>query len=168
MKTFIMIVLFVTVAVFSFAVDPAEGFWISTDEESGKDTAGWEIYIQNDKLYGRILSIAGIPQTMQAINCKDNYKDFPIPGKVNEMTIVGTPWIFGLVPGRQPGEWRRGNIIDPVQGELYGCTITFRPAGSRSGSRTFQSDTLEMRGAIGPFGRSQFWRRVTQAQAAWL
>jgi hypothetical protein len=33
---------FFTVAVFCFA-DPAEGYWLSVDDQTGKVTAGWQI-----------------------------------------------------------------------------------------------------------------------------
>ncbi|MDR2552040.1 MAG: DUF2147 domain-containing protein [Treponema sp.] len=143
--------------------DPAEGFWISVDEKTGKDTAGWEIYVQNGKLYGRILSLAGMPQNEKASACKESYKGFPVPGKVSEMTVVGTTWIFGLVSDGQGGRWKDGNIIDPGDGKMYGCRITFHAAGGR-----FKGDTLEMRGTIGPLGRSQFWRKAAKAEAAGL
>jgi uncharacterized protein (DUF2147 family) len=80
------------------------------------------------------------------------------------MTVVGTPWIFGLSPDRQSGQWKGGNVVDPNDGKMYGCEITFHPADSRR----YRTDTLEMRGKIGPFGRSQFWRKATREQAAAL
>jgi len=157
-------VFFAAVTGICFAADPAEGFWISMDEKTGKVTAGWEIFVRDGKLYGRILSIAGFAQDIKADNCKDSYKGFPAAGKVSEMTVVGTTWIFGLVPDKQPGQWKDGNIIDPDNGSMYGCKITFRPADGAK----FKVDTLEMRGTIGPLGRSQFWRKATREQAAGL
>jgi uncharacterized protein (DUF2147 family) len=163
MKKVFTLFLFAVLTGVCFAADPAEGFWISTDEKTGKDTAGWEIYIQNGKLYGRILSIANFPQDAKADKCKDSYKGFPAAGKVSQMNVVGTTWIFGLVQDGQPGQWKDGNVIDPNDGRMYGCKVTFRPVGGR-----YRTDTLEMRGTIGPFGRSQFWRRATQPEAAGL
>ena len=163
MKKCIALLCLVFAGVLCFAADPAEGCWISVDEKTGKDTAGWEIYIQNGKLYGRILSIAGKPQNTKADNCKDSYRGFPAPGKVSEMPVVGTTWIFGLSPDGESGKWKDGNVIDPGEGKMYGCKITFHPAGGR-----YRTDTLEMRGTIGPLGRSQFWRRATRAEASAL
>jgi uncharacterized protein (DUF2147 family) len=147
-----------------FADDPAEGFWISVDEKTGKDTAGWEIFVRDGKLYGRILSIAGFPQDAKAELCKDSYKGFPTPGKVSGMTVVGTIWIFNLGPDGQPGQWKGGSVIDPNDGGMYGCKITFHPADGKK----HKADTLEMRGTIGFLGRSQFWRKATREQAASL
>ena len=39
-----------------FAADPVEGYWISFDEKTGKATAGWQIYTEGGKLYGKMLS----------------------------------------------------------------------------------------------------------------
>ncbi|MDR1374980.1 MAG: DUF2147 domain-containing protein [Treponema sp.] len=138
-----------------FAQDPAEGYWLSVDEKSGKITAGWEIYQLDHKLYGKVLSSA---EPDQPNRCKESYRDFPVAGRVNEMPMIGTPWIFGLSTER-PGRWRGGYIIDPTTGNLYRCRIIFHGA---DGNR-YKTDTLEMRGEIVPgIGRSQFWRRATR------
>lgn len=149
----------------SLFADPVEGFWLSVDEKTGKTTAGWELYLENGKLSGRILSIAGYPQNIKAAACKESYRGFPLRGKVNEMPIVGSPWIFGLSPDRIAGQWRGGNVIDPNDGKMYQCRITFHPADGKR----FLQDALEMRGEIGlGIGRSQFWRRSTRKEASSL
>jgi uncharacterized protein (DUF2147 family) len=162
MKKFMVLCL--TLAAGLCFADPVEGFWISRDEKTGKATAGWEIYLQGGKLYGRILSIAGFPQDERAMACKESYQGFPVAGKVNEMRVVGTPWIFALTMDRT-GQWSGGSIIDPNDGKMYKCKITFRQADGRR----YQEDTLEMRGEIGlGIGRSQFWRKSTGAEAGAL
>ena len=161
LKILLISVLLLVAAGVCFAIDPAEGFWISVDEKTGKDTAGWELFIQDGKLYGRMVSLAGFSQSLKADLCKDSYKGFPTPGKVSEMSIIGTTWIFSLIPDGQPGQWRGGSVVDPTDGSMYGCKITFHPADGKK----YKSDTLEMRGTIGPFGRSQFWKRATREQA---
>jgi uncharacterized protein (DUF2147 family) len=144
--------------------DPAEGFWISVDDKTNKATAGWEIYRQGDRLFGRILSVAGYPQNELARACKESYQGFPEPGKVNQMRVVGTSWIFGLAMDKA-GQWSGGNVIDPNDGKMYKCKVTFRPADGRR----YPVDTLEMRGEIGlGIGRSQFWRKSTRAEASAL
>ncbi|GHV74857.1 hypothetical protein AGMMS49940_21590 [Spirochaetia bacterium] len=153
----------VLAAGFCFA-DPVEGFWISVDDKTGKATAGWEIYRQNGKLYGRILSIAGYPQDAKAFYCKESYRDFPLPGKVNQLPVIGTPWLFGLSPDG-PGKWSGGQVIDPQNGNMYKCKITYRTADGKR----LKTDALEMRGEIGlGIGRSQFWQKSTQAEAGGL
>ena len=162
------LVLFVLVLSFCsglcFGADLVEGFWISMDDKTGKATAGWEIYAVGNRLFGKILSVAGHPQDVKASNCKDSYKDFPVYGKVSEMTVVGTPWIFNLTMDRS-GVWSGGQIIDPDNGNMYKCRITFRPIDGRR----YLNDTLEMRGEIGlGIGRSQYWRKSSREEASGL
>jgi len=147
---------------FALAADPVEGFWLSIDEKSGEVTAGWEIYQKDGVLYGQILSTAGKPRDTIAERCRESYAGFPVAGKVNEMTVVNTPWIYGLKRNK-PGEWSGGTIIDPSNGSHYRCKIAFHAA---DGTR-YKVDTLEMRGEIGfGIGRSQFWQKSNRAAAA--
>jgi uncharacterized protein (DUF2147 family) len=158
----LVICLFVLGGGFCFAVDPAEGYWLSVDERTGKVTAGWEIYQEGGKLYGKVLSTAEHAPDVRAERCKESYRGFPIPGKVNQMIVVGTPWIFGLTM-EQEGRWANGSVIDPTDGNMYKCKITYHPADGAK----FPADTLEMRGEIGlGIGRSQFWRKTSRETAA--
>ncbi len=152
MKKIMLVLLVLCISAVAFA-DPALGYWKSINEE-GKITAGWEIYVENGKLYGKIVKVADQPADALAEECTGEYEDFPVAGDVSKMPLVGTPFIYGLEMKKE-GEWRKGSIIDPESGKLYGCQITFHKAGSKK----FATDTLEMRGKIGPFGRSQFWQR---------
>jgi uncharacterized protein (DUF2147 family) len=160
----IVLCLFVIGTGVAFAADPAEGFWLSVDEKTGKVTAGWEIYQQGGKLFGKVLSTADHPPGVKATACKESYSGFPVAGKVNQMNVAGTPWIFGLSPDK-PGQWKNGNVIDPSDGKMYKCKITFHP---RDGSK-FKTDSLEMRGEIGlGIGRSQYWQKATKEEASGL
>ena len=155
---------FVFVSGLCFAADPVEGYWISMDEKSGKATAGWEIYTVGNQLFGKILSVADHPQAEKASKCKDSYAGFPVQGKVSEMTVVGTPWIFNLTMDKA-GNWSGGQIIDPNDGKMYKCKITFRPLDGKK----YSKDTLEMRGEIGlGIGRSQYWQKATKDEASAL
>ncbi|MDR2807561.1 MAG: DUF2147 domain-containing protein [Spirochaetaceae bacterium] len=146
------------------AADLVEGFWISWDDKTGLQTAGWEIYVQNNVLYGKILSLYGKPQTEIAVKCKESYKGFPVAGKVNQLPVIGQPWIFGLKMDK-PGQWSGGNIIDPNDGNMYQCKIIFH---KEDGSK-YKVDTLEMRGELFlGIGRSQFWQKATRQQASSL
>ncbi|MDR2516709.1 MAG: DUF2147 domain-containing protein [Spirochaetaceae bacterium] len=148
--------------VVSLFADPAEGYWISVDDKTGRVTAGWHVYEEAGVLYGRILSIADFPQDTPALSCKESYPDFPLPGKVNEMRVVGTIWLYGLEKERE-GRWSGGRLVDPNNGNLYGCRVTFHAAGGR-----YRTDTLEVRGTVGPFGASQFWRKSSREEASAL
>ena len=167
MKKIAVLMMLVFITGFCFAADPVEGFWISIDDKTGKVTAGWEIYVVGGKLFGKVLSVLGHPQDVKASNCKESYRGFPVAGKVNEMPVVGTPWIFNLTLDKpdRPGVWGGGNVIDADKGSMYKCKIIFH---ARDGNK-YKSDTLEMRGEIGlGIGRSQYWQRSTREEASGL
>jgi hypothetical protein len=164
MKITIAMLLILTASAFCFA-DPVEGFWLSVDDKTNKTTAGWQIYLEGGKLYGKILSTTEYPRGVLADKCKDSYPGFPVPGKVSAMPIAGPPWIFGLSRDRE-GVWSGGNVIVINEdGNSYRCRITHRQADGRK----FKVETLEVRGEIGlGIGRSQFWQRTDEATAGSL
>jgi len=165
LKKIIGLIACISIAAVCFAqTDPVVGFWLSIDENTNEVTAGWQIFIVNNELRGRIVSTPNDPMGTIASEMRESYRGFPLPGRVNEMMVVGPPWIFGLTRHAE-GDWRGGNIIDPNDGRIYGCRIRFHRAGTRIGRITFETDTLEMRGEIGPFGRSQYWRKTDEATA---
>ncbi|MCL2187001.1 MAG: DUF2147 domain-containing protein [Treponema sp.] len=160
--TALLFFILMTAVCFAQANDPVLGYWLSVDEKTNKVTAGWQIYLENGVLFGRIVSLADEPRGTLATECNASYRNFPLPGRVNQMEVAGPPWIFGLTK-HTSGEWRGGNIIDPASGNMYICKIIHRPADGRR----YQVETLEMRGEIGlGIGRSQFWRRSTEAEAS--
>ena len=163
-KTIILFLVFFIAIGFCFASDPAEGFWLSVDEKTGKVTAGWQIYQEEGLLYGKILSFSDKSGGFIADKCKESYAGFPIPGKVNQMPVLGTPWIYSL-SSTKTGEWSGGTVVNPEDGKSYKCKIIFRPADGKK----FKVDTLEMRGEIGlGIGRSQFWQRSDEQAASSL
>jgi len=156
MKKTLLLLTILSITVFSFAQnDPAEGYWLSIDEKTNKITAGWHIYQESGKLFGKIISMSEFPPGLNAERCKDSYPNFPIAGKANQMPVIGTPWIYNLSM-QKPGEWSGGRIINPEDGKDYHCKIIYRTADGRK----YKTDVLEMRGEIGlGIGRSQFWQR---------
>lgn len=139
------------------AADPVEGLWKSIDEKTGKITGIWKIEIKEDKLFGEMMVTIGKNPRAAAVSCRDSYPDFPKKGKVKNMPLVGTPFIYNLKK-KQEGLWHKGYIIDPSSGKYYYCKITFRPADGKK----YKTDTLEMRGEIGAgIGRSQYWKKTT-------
>ena len=147
-----------------FAADSAEGFWISVDEKTNEDTAGWQIWQDGRKLNGKILSVAGQDQNEKATGGKGkSYDNFMNGADIATLPTVGTAWIWNL-ENQGEGKWANGYIIDPGDGKRYKCRITFHKADGKK----YKTDTLEMRGEVGPFGRSQFWRKATESEAAGL
>lgn len=167
MKKLIVLVMAVFLCVgFCFAKDPVEGFWISYDEKTNEPTAGWQIWEENGKLFGKILSVKGFPPETKAFGTKGRgpYDDFPAKGEMSEMQTVGTTWIYNLTKVSE-GNWAKGKIVDPNDGKRYNCKITFRKANGKK----YKTDVLEMRGEIGAgIGRSQFWQAATESEASSL
>jgi uncharacterized protein (DUF2147 family) len=160
-KIIVMLIALVIVTGFGFAADPVEGFWLSVDEKTGEVTAGWQIYQEGGVLYGKILSFSDKSGGDYAVNCRDSYPGFPVPGRVSQMHLIGTPWIYGHT-STKCGEWSGGTVVNPEDGRNYRCRIFFRPADGRR----YLTDTLEMRGEIGlGIGRSQFWRKTDERTA---
>ncbi len=135
-----------------FAADPCIGYWKSVDDESGKVTAIWKVYTEGGLLYGDIVVVPGQNNATKASKCKTSYKGYPKSGNVQEMPVAGSTWIFGL-KNKGDGKWGNGNIIDPGSGSMYTCTMTYK------------NGTLDMKGSIGPIGRTQTWLPCTEEEA---
>lgn len=148
------------ISAFIFATDSVEGFWISVDEKSGEQTAGWEIWQEDGLLNGKILAAADVTANETAGGKGKSYDNFQNGVDVNTVKVIGTTWIWGLTQ-KNPGQWENGYIIDPENGSRYKCKITFHKADGKK----YSKDTLEMRGEVGPFGRSQFWHKATKEEA---
>ncbi|MFZ6010027.1 MAG: DUF2147 domain-containing protein, partial [Bacteroidota bacterium] len=69
--------------------------------------------------------------------CNDELKD---------KKIVGMKIIWGFTP--DGNKWIDGKILDPGNGRIYTSSIWLEDA-----------DTLKVRGYLGPFYRSQVWKR---------
>jgi uncharacterized protein (DUF2147 family) len=162
-KTITTVIIILACAGYAFAADPVEGFWLSVDPISGKIQSGWEMYINNNTMYGKMVSAVGCLPTTNAVKCKDSYANFPIAGKVNQLPILGTPWMFNLQMD-SPGRWINGNIVNPDDGNMYKLTLIYHPADGKK----FKQETLEVRGQLLIFSGSQYWRRATREEASAL
>jgi len=149
----------------AFAADPVEGFWLSVDPITGEIQSGWEMYESNGYMYGKMLSAVRCSPTDKAHKCHESYAGFPIAGKVNELPILGPPWIFGL--GMEgPGHWTNGYIINPDDGNMYKLSLKHHPADGGK----FHHETLEIHGQLLHLALSvsQHWRRATREEASAL
>ncbi|MCQ2596941.1 MAG: DUF2147 domain-containing protein [Treponema sp.] len=165
MKKLVLAALMIMTAALCFAKDPCEGYWISYDDKTGQATAGWEITIDaKGNLTGKIIHNALEADDVLAFDTKGKgpYDDFPVPGDMYKMPVVGTPWIYNMKNDGE-GKWSGGKVVDPQSGNRYKCKITFHKAGE---SKKYPVDTLEMRGELGAgIGRSQYWKAATKEEA---
>ena len=73
--------------------------------------------------------------------CDDDRKDKP---------LLGLEIIRGAKKAEGKDVWEGGKILDPENGRNYTLRLTPTEGGKK----------LEVRGSIGPFGRTQTWQRV--------
>ena len=117
-----------------------EGKWVTVDDETGVEKSIISLYIENDKLYGKIEKLLLDEDKGEiCINCKGSEKNQPIEGLVI---------LKGLT--KDGNSWTNGKILDPANGKEYDCTLTL------SGPTK-----LKVRGFIGFsfLGRTQIWKR---------
>ncbi|MDR0290122.1 MAG: DUF2147 domain-containing protein [Treponema sp.] len=163
MKRFISAAIIILAYSSAAFADPAEGYWLSVDHKTGQVESGWEIYQHDGNLLGKILSGLGTSASDIATRCRESYANFPVSGRVNQMPVLGTPWIFGLIR-ESPGRWVNGHVINPADGGIYRCTLIFHPVDGKK----FMHETLEVRGQLLFFSGSQYWRRATREEASAL
>ena len=119
------------------------GTWRSVDEETKQPKAQIVITEQSGVLTGRIdkLLRPGADPNAVCGHCTDDRKDKP---------VVGMDIIRGAKKAEGKEVWEGGRVLDPEKGSTYALRLTPIDGGNK----------LEVRGSIGPFGRTQVWTRV--------
>ncbi len=120
------------------------GTWHSVDDESKQPKAQIVITQGADGvLTGRIEKLLRPGADAQAVcgKCSDDRKDKP---------IVGMEIIRGAQQVEGQNVWEGGRILDPEKGSTYSLRLTPTDGGAK----------LQVRGSLGPFGRTQTWVRV--------
>jgi uncharacterized protein (DUF2147 family) len=125
-----------------------EGLWRNIDDKTGEAKA--EIRIRADAA-GTLTGVLEKRLTKDAKpddlckECSDDRKDKP---------LIGLELIRGAkkAEGKDSAQpvWEGGKILDPENGRNYTLRLTPIEGGKK----------LEVRGSIGPFGRTQTWVRV--------
>jgi uncharacterized protein (DUF2147 family) len=120
------------------------GLWRSIDDKSGEARA--EIRISESSvggLSGKIEKRLSKEAKAEDVcdECSDDRKGKPIQG-------------LEILRGGKKAEgkdvWEGGKILDPENGRSYNSRLTPIDGGKR----------LEVRGSVGPFGRTQTWTRI--------
>lgn len=119
------------------------GTWHSIDDETKQPKAQIAISDRGGVLTGRIerLLRPGADPNAVCDRCTDDRKDQP---------MVGLEIIRGAKKAEGKDVWEGGRILDPEKGSTYSLRLTPIEGGSK----------LEVRGSIGPFGRTQTWVRA--------
>jgi len=141
-KSWVAIVFALAATTASAQMNPV-GTWRSIDDETKQPKAQIVISESAGVLTGRIEKLLrpGADQKAVCDRCTDDRKDKP---------VLGMEIIRGAKKAEGKEVWEGGRILDPEKGSTYGLRLTPIEGGAK----------LEVRGSIGPFGRTQTWVRV--------
>ena len=118
------------------------GLWRSIDDKTGQPKAEIRIQASSAGVLSGVVEKAIAPSDEPlCTKCPDDRKDKP---------KLGMEIIRGVAKAEDKPGWDGGTIIDPENGRIYKVRLTPVDAGNK----------LEVRGAFGPFWRTQTWLRV--------
>jgi uncharacterized protein (DUF2147 family) len=138
-----IVLLFALLLPFSLAAQSdIIGQWKTIDEETGDETSIVEIIEKKSKIYGKIIKIFPGPKDEKDPVCEQCDEDDPRYGK----KVIGMEILQGLE--KEGNEYTGGSVLDPKNGKVYRCKIW------REGT------DLKIRGYLGPFYRTQTWKKV--------
>ncbi len=116
------------------------GLWKTIDDHTGKEKSLVRIVESGGVVSGRVEKLLHPSRPNPTCDkCRDERRGKP---------ITGLSIIEGLK--EHAGVWEGGKILDPENGKIY--TVRLKPIDD--------GKTLEVRGYIGPFFRTQTWSRV--------
>lgn len=119
------------------------GLWRTFDEKTGEPKSEVRISDSSGVLSGKVEKLLRKGADPKAVcdRCTDDRKGQP---------LVGLEIIRGAKKAEGKAVWEDGRILDPENGSTYSLKLTPADNGSK----------LDVRGSIGPFGRTQTWSRV--------
>jgi len=126
-----------------FAQMTPVGLWRNVDDKTGEAKAEIRIVETGGVLNGKLEKRLGKDVKADAVceECSDERK-----GKL----LTGLELIRGAKKAEGKEVWEGGKILDPENGRDYTLRMTPVEGGKK----------LEVRGSIGPFGRTQTWVRI--------
>jgi uncharacterized protein (DUF2147 family) len=126
----------------AFAQMSPEGLWRNIDDKTGEAKAEIRIAATaSGVLNGKIEKALTQSSEPNCSVCTDDRKDKP---------KVGMEIIRGAKKSATEAVWEDGKILDPENGKEYTLKMTPLDGGKQ----------LQIRGYIGPFYRTQIWKRV--------
>lgn len=117
------------------------GTWQTIDDHWDKVKSVVEIKNEDGELRGYIRKIFLLPHEGSDPVCTQ------CEGVLKNTKVVGMKIIWDFQ--KTGNKWEGGKILDPGNGNIYSSSIWL-----------IDNDTLKVRGYLGPFYRSQIWRRV--------
>ena len=143
MRQALAAIIFAAIAAPALAQMSPVGTWHTMDEKTGEIKSQIVISEAGGVVSGKIDKVLRKDAKPDAVcdECSDDRKGKP---------IVGLEIIRGAKKAAGKDVWEDGKILDPENGKNYTLRLTPIEGGKK----------LEVRGSIGPFGRTQTWVRV--------
>lgn len=119
------------------------GTWNTIDDKTKEVKSEIQIVDNGGMLSGKVTKLLRKEAKQDAVceECTDDRKGKP---------MLGLEIVRGAKKAEGKDIWEEGKILDPENGKTYGLRMTPIEGGKK----------LEVRGSIGPFGRTQTWVRV--------
>ena len=144
MRQALAAIIFVAISAPAWAQMTPEGLWRNIDDKSGEAKA--EIRIQGNSAG----VLTGVLEKRLAKDAKPDDLCKECSDERKNQPILGLEIIRGAQKAEGKDVWEGGKILDPENGRNYTLRMTPIEGGKK----------LEVRGSIGPFGRTQTWIRV--------
>lgn len=138
MKTIVLTLMLAAMATMGFAQD-ITGTWITYDDATQKPASRVELTLRDGKMYVQVKELLNQPAEVAA-----QAKCTECKGKLKNQPVVG---MFIVDGAKLDGKEYQGTIIDPKNGKEYKAKIW--P----------ENGALNVRGYLGPFFRTQVWKR---------
>ena len=144
MRQALAAIIFVAISAPAWAQMTPEGLWRNIDDKSGEAKA--EIRIQGNSAG----VLTGVLEKRLAKDAKPDDLCKECSDERKNQPILGLESIRGAQKAEGKDVWEGGKILDPENGRNYTLRLTPIEGGKK----------LEVRGSLGPFGRTQTWVRV--------
>ena len=143
MKSTLAAIIFASMALPAVAQMSPVGHWHTLDEKTNEVKSQIQITESGGVVSGKIEKLLRKDAKQDAVcdECSDDRKGKP---------LLGLEIIRGAKKAADKNVWEDGKILDPENGKHYTLRLTPIEGGKK----------LEVRGSIGPFGRTQTWVRV--------
>ena len=143
MKSTLAAIIFASMALPAVAQMSPVGSWHTLDEKTSEVKSQIQITESGGVVSGKIEKLLRKDAKQDAVcdECSDDRKGKP---------LLGLEIIRGAKKAADKNVWEDGKILDPENGKNYTLRLTPIEGGKK----------LEVRGSIGPFGRTQTWVRV--------
>lgn len=138
MKTLFLTLMLAAMAAVGYAQD-ITGTWITYDDATHKPASRVEITVNNGVLRAQVKELLNqTPEAAKAAKCTE------CKGKLKNQPVIGMYIIDGA---KADGKEYQGTIVDPKNGKEYKAKIWL------------EGEVLNVRGYLGPFFRTQIWKR---------